>query len=640
MAGKYLELAVILSAVDNMSGTIRNALNNTSSGYNSLANSQERADAQMRSGLKMGAGAKAAIDVLASLQKKYANVQEAQQDLRVSMLKPGGGIDERMYQKDVALAELLSKKYAGTQMAYYDMIRAMGENRIDGKDILGGIGNAVGALSELFNTMPAESALFAARMKNDMKVPAAEMIKMIDLVARLKQVGAGHTGAETIQNLTEFYSKAGLGATNLGLSGTHDAMELGALGGMYIAKGQDAPSVGTTFRRIFDNIANVKKMKEMNEEAAKFGKHLVFFDQAGKFKGVQNFVAQLSTLQGLGTSQISQILGPAGSAQGMSGDVLKSISLSGKDDFQNFLFRISDQADIMDKVTEKQKAYNQVARITESNVENMEANIGKSYNPLVQSAAKLTGEWANALSEVAKQHQTATATGAGAVGIVGGALALGSAIQFIRAVWNYSKLPVLFSALGRTALFDTLAVGAERFAFSILRTVIPAIESMLVTLGEIALPLGLLYAVLKYPQQFGKAIKDISMPVLHAPGAAYDAIKKTWDYQVNGIKTPDVKSAPVGPLDFVKLNKQLDSAKHNQPNLTQFLKDDLAKGSLGGPQKRYESPHAGTTIHYAPQVSVYGENAGSNFKKMLDDHKNELMRILNAQKNDHARFAY
>jgi len=117
---KFLELAVVLSAVDSsLSRVTGRALSGINNGYSQLANNQQRADEAMRNGLKMGGGAKVAIDALAELSKKYGNVQEAQQDLRVSMMRAGGVIDEDVYKKDMELAEKLSAKYAGTQMAYF-----------------------------------------------------------------------------------------------------------------------------------------------------------------------------------------------------------------------------------------------------------------------------------------------------------------------------------------------------------------------------------------------------------------------------------------------------------------------------------------------------------------------------------------
>jgi TP901 family phage tail tape measure protein len=641
-AAKYLELAVILKAVDQMSGVAATALGRTQAGYNSLQNSQERANASMSKGLKLGAGAKVAIDALASLTKKYGNLQEADEDLRISMMRPGAKIDEQTVDRLERLGETLSKSFGGSQMDYLDMVRAMKENRLEPQDILGGIGKADAELSELFRTIPAEAAVFTARLKNDMKVPAEEMIRMVDLAARLKQVGVGHTGSETIANLTEFYSKAGLGATNLGLKGTHDAMELGALGAMFIAKGQDAPSVGTTFRRIFDNIANPKKFKEMNEAAAEFHQHLEFFDKAGHFKGIGNFVAQLDKLHqaGLTTQQISGILGPIGSQQGMSGDVLKSIAEFGKQDYLDFLDRIASQGTITDKVAEYQKGLNAQLNITSTDLENLKASIGKSYNPIVMKATKITQGFLDALTEFSANHQTATGIMAGMAGLAAGGMAIGAAFNFMKTAWVYSGM----------AKFGTWAMGGIDVA-GIFSNIAMNIGAIGLAAADVAVPLLLLYSILKEPEKWWAGIKNFGSGVAMPFMDAAHAIKSEYDYLING-KADDVphKKLPA-KINWDELNdalhkggKKPEPKKLPNPMVSDWKPGDMQKqmhielaktsGYFAG------KPITHTTINYSPTVNIQGDADKKTIKNMLNDHKNELMNVFRKHQADSLRTAF
>jgi hypothetical protein len=641
--GKFLELAVVLKAIDNMSGTVRNALGGASSGYQQLANSQEKADMAMKKGLALGAGAKVAIDVLASLSKQYGNLQEAQQDLRVSMMQPGAVIDEKMFKRYMELTRHLSGHYGSSQMSYVSMIRAMKENKIDGKDILGGIGDAVAELSELFKTAPVEGALFAARLKNDMKVPAGEMIQMVDLAARLKNVGVGHTGSEAIANMTEFYSKAGLGAVNMGMKGTKDAMELGALGGMFIAKGQDAPSVGTTFRRIFDNISKPDKLKAMNEEAAKFGKHLVFFDSVGKFKGVSNFVAQLGLLHGMSTQAIAQILGPAGSSNGMSGTVLKFIGEHGQEEYQDFLRRVADQGNIHDKVKEDLKGQNKQGRITDAEFENLEAVLGGSYSREVTEAHKLTQGFLKTLSTFSSDHQTTTKVIAGLVGLAGGAMAIGSAFKFAGAAWTYSGMGAMMTALGGAFSWTGLITGAETFGLIMTATVLPAIGSIAALLAEIAIPLALLYAIVKYPDKFAGEGKKIAMGLPNILKEGYEDVKSQYNYMVHGIKTPDVKK-PITPKanwdQFVKDAERVkkQSIKPVNPRFTNWKQEDIT-GKLAADLRHSgkNAPQPVSPVVYSPTVNINGNADEKVLKSMLDTHKDEILHMLHSQKVDQSR---
>jgi hypothetical protein len=261
MAGKYLELAVILKAVDQMSGTVRSALGGASAGYNALANSQQRAQASMSKGMVMGAAAFMAIDALKSLADKFGDVDAAQRQLKISEMKPGGIVDGAAFEKQMVFVKALSNLYGEHQSAYVDMIKVMKNYHLDDSDILGGTGKSVALLSKLFESSPDAGALFASRMKTDFRVNADEMGKMVDMAVRLKQLNTGISGEEMLHNLTEFSAGIALSSQNLGMHGAKDASELQILGAMYTSKGIDAPQVATTLRRIFENITKPERLQ-------------------------------------------------------------------------------------------------------------------------------------------------------------------------------------------------------------------------------------------------------------------------------------------------------------------------------------------------------------------------------------------
>lgn len=635
---KYLELAVILKAVDQMTGTVRNAVGGTANAYSNLQNSQEKAQAAMQRGLTMGAGARVGLDILKKFVGAYGDVDEAQRDLRASIMRPGGYIDESLYKRFVSLSEYLSRRYAGTQMDYIEMIRAMKENRLDPKDILAGTGEAIAELSEVFKTAPAMAAIFAARLRNDMRVPSTEMQKMVDLALRLKRVGVGHTGDETISMLTEFYSKAGLGASNLKLYGTQNAMELGALGGMFIAKGQDAPSVGTTFRRILDNISNADKLKKVNDEAEKFGKHLVFFDKAGKFMGIKNFVGQLTTLQGMAPQDIASILGPAGSAQGMSGDVLKAIANTGKEDYADFLKRIADQGTLGQAVVEQQKGQNQQWKIAKSDIDNLTASIGKGYNPAVMTAIKLTQNWSNGMSGFVKNHSTTAGVIEGLAAVAVGGLAIGSAFSFLKAAWFYSGMArvggFLADVSGLTTVTNTVGYIGSTISASFGGS-LAAVTGVASGLAEIAAALATIYALYEAIPMIGKGIKSTYNGLV-------SEVEDTWNYQVNGIK-PKGEPKRRTPMAMGEMESILRGAGANKARQEREKKkrDDMEPAMRSQLMK---SPHSGEpALHYNPVITIQGNTTNDHMdviNKMLDSHKNEIGNMLRGMKNNNKRLDY
>jgi len=619
MAAKYLEVAVILSAVDRMSTVIRNATGNGVSGFNALANSKEKADAALRAGLSMGAGAAAGVAVLTKFSDAFGEAQEAQLNLRASMMGPNGLLNEGVFSKLQQFSVDMSAQFAGSQKDYVEMIRVMKENRLQPEDILGGIGKSVSELSELFVMPPKNIGLFAARMKNDMRVPAAEMEKMVDLMARLKTMGVGTTGAETVSELTELFSKAGLGATNLRLGGVKDAADLGVLGGVFLAKGIDAASVGTTFRRILDNVGNPKKLKEMNEEAAKFGKHLRFFDKKGDFAGIDNFVAQLSTLKSLKPSEIGTILGGFGSKQGMGASIMQNIAEHGLEDYVKFQQQVSNQADLHQKVHEIQKGYNQQLRITGSNVENLSSSIGKSYNPAVTKTITLIGELAKATGEWVERNQTITAMIAGIVAAITAMAGLAAAIQVVKWAWLGSGMGgawrIAMVALAPAINAIGLAITNIGIAISVYAA--PAFSAMVTALGSVAAVVGAVAFALV------------------ALGAIFYQVYTNWDYYCR-----EMKKSWQGVKEFFTLdipgiyNYQVKGVhtKDSQAALANLhrarpTQDDFSKNKIGGKKP--------SSFVYSPVINMSGTTDEARLKKMLSGHADDMKKKFNV--NDKRR---
>ena len=634
---KYLELAVILRAVDQMSGTVRNALGGTTNGYKQLQNSQEKAQAAMSRGLTMGSGAAAGLAMLKKFVHGYGDVDEAERDLRASLMQPGGYIDEKLFARLQKMDEYLSSRYAGSQMDYVNMVRLMKQNKLDPKDILGGIGEDVAQLSELFKTAPAASAVFAARVKNDMRVPVSEMKEMIDLMVRLRGIGVGGvtgSGEEAIANMTEFYSKAGLGASNLGLTGTKHAKELGLLGAMYIAKGLDAPSVGTTFRRIFDNIANPEKMKKMNEEAAKFGIHLNFFDKKGKFKGIDNFVAQISTLKGLSDQAAAQILGPAGSAQGMSGDVLRNLARYASEDYPDFKQRAANQGTLEQQVAEQQKGQNQQARVAATNIDNMVAAIGKGYNPAVMSAIKLTQEWSNSITHFTREHTRITGFVEGFAGLAVGGMAVGSAFNFLKAGWFYSGMNKLWAltGLGRGlgvvgTVLKELGYGVAILARSIGTSLVASITSLgtasAAAIGGIVAGTAVLgYLAFKGANKASAMIKE------------GDAQNAKWMAQDAADRVAHPEWYKPGKPGKAQVLPKYKGQTIDIRELTPKLKSDMQRNGAA-----QQAP----TLHYAPQITIQGNASPDHIEtinRLMAGHKSEIMNMMRRDKGPDPRLAF
>jgi len=285
---KEVKIGLILSAYDRASEVLEKVFGKSKKQFAELKN----AAVDFGKGTALIGAGMAGLKLLQQPVEAFAKMEASGNDLKAAMMGPGGILDENTYKRIAALSMDLSDKYKGSATDYIDMVKVLKQNRIDETDVLGGIGEATAKLSDLFDMAPAHIAEFSAHMRNDMGVAVADMEKVMDLVARVHGSGVGKTGSEAVTEMNEFFSKASLGAANLGVQGLEASKQLGALGALFMSRGLSGATVGTNFRRIFDGLRDGEKVGKANEVAGIFGKHLNFFDKKGQFLGIDNFVRE------------------------------------------------------------------------------------------------------------------------------------------------------------------------------------------------------------------------------------------------------------------------------------------------------------------------------------------------------------
>ena len=371
---KWMKIAVMLTAVDNMSAVVQNATDKAQKALNSMSGA-------MVGQMFMDTG-KAGLAAIDKTINASGNLQEAGAKLKAVMMGKDGIFSQDTYNQIEKSTQQWSDKYANTQTAYIDMVKTLKANRINEKDILGGVGESAAQLADYFDQMnPASIGLFAARMKNDFGITAKEMPEMMDFLARMKDSGVGLGSEDSVNQMTEFFAKASLGLANLKTLGLQSAKELGAIGGYFISRGLGGATVGTNLRRIEDTIRSPEKLAEITEAAKKYGVALKFFD-GNKFLGIKNLVTEFSKLKGLDPTKISEITKPFGGKMGLSTDFVDFISNYGTDKFKEFVDDEERQAKLITKLGPIMDSYNYQQKVMDTNLTNLEATMGKSLLPL------------------------------------------------------------------------------------------------------------------------------------------------------------------------------------------------------------------------------------------------------------------
>ena len=600
---KWMKIAVMLTAVDNMSAVVQNATDKAQKALNSM------------SGIAVG---QAFMDVgkagLAGINKTInasANLQEAGAKLKALMMGKDGLYSQDTYNQIEKSTQQWSDVYANTQTSYIDMVRTLKANRISEKDILGGVGESAAQLADYFDRMnPAAIGLFAARMKNDFGIAAKEMPEMMDFLARMKDSGVGLTAEDAVTQMTDFYSKASLGLANLKTLGLQSAKELGAIGGYFISRGLSGATVGTNLRRIEDTIRTPEKLAEITEAAKKYGVALKFFD-GGKFLGIKNLVTEFSKLKGLDATKISEITKPFGGKMGLSTDFVDFISNYGTDKFKEFVNDEERQAKLMQKLKPIMESYNYQHQVMDTNLTNLEATMGKSLLPLYTWFMEKLTKVIVGLNKFFEDHPR-----------------LGKAIM-------YTALAMSALAISFGAVLVVMAGSRMLIAISGVRNLTAALAALdiaalanpfvLITVAVLALAAALTYCYFNYPnfksglEEIGAVAKDVGN-IFYGLGQIIEGAL-TFDYKKmnEGVRTmtPSLKELGFGHTDTIDdINKKYGITPHSSSGGKGHWVGSVLAGQGGHWEKGSNTPSSAPqpTMHttFSPTINVYGDAANKD----------------------------
>ncbi|HYG50501.1 MAG TPA: phage tail tape measure protein, partial [Flavobacteriales bacterium] len=336
-----LKVAVMLTAYDQMSREIQNAVNKSKRELTDLKN---HATAQFAQGFGlMGAGA-AGFQAIGKTVEAYADLEDAALGLKSVMLQDGGIIDLELFDKTNKLAEELGNKLPGTTADFYGMFTTMIRSGVPAKNIIDGVGKSAAYLAVALKMPYDEAGKMAAKLKEATGIADDEMLKFMDTIARTNQVGV-----ESGEMSLAFARSAGALKT-MDIQGLQASKSISAVYAMLIKTGASGETVGTGMAAVLNSMMNSDKMAKLNAEAAKFGVTMDFVDsKTGRFKGVENMMVQFDKLKGLNPQQragiIQAFLGPGADANFMT--LLASKGVQG---FNEMTRSMATQATLNDKV--------------------------------------------------------------------------------------------------------------------------------------------------------------------------------------------------------------------------------------------------------------------------------------------------
>lgn len=395
MADSNIRIAVILSAVDQMSSII--------SGASSRA--QQRMAAISQKSFKIAAmsaaGAAASAAAIMAPIKAFADLEDSGLKLKAALMRDGGVVPAKLFDNLNKQAIQLGNKLPGTTADFQRLYTTLIQQGTPAQSILNGVGKAAAYLGIQLGMPMEETAILAARLRTQMGIADKDMMGFLDLIGRISNVGVSAT------EMQYAFGRSAGAMKLLGVQGLQASKSLGALFAILIRNGATGETAGTNVAKIMAELLNPTKLKAFNESAKSMGLSFKFFDK-GKFLGVENFVAQLTLLQGMDAQKISKVLSPLTGGEGMDNQFLAALSGVGASGLNSMTASLSQQATMAKKTELLLTSLKNKSEAADGSFTNALATFGEKMAPMFKDGADYINTASGALQVFIQKHPVMT----------------------------------------------------------------------------------------------------------------------------------------------------------------------------------------------------------------------------------------
>lgn len=443
---KTLKIAVILSAVDQMSRVIDTAVNSSQARLRSLTdtmrNDFRRGSIMMATGVGLAASMAPAISAFAELENSSTR-------LETSMMRVGG-VTDKLFKPVNDLAISLGAKLPGTTADFQDLFRSLLDGGVQAQSIINGVGESAAYLSVALEMPYRAAGEFAARMKIATGTADNDFMALMDTLARTKQIGVN------VDEMMFAFGRSGGALKLMGVQGLQASKDMSVLFATLIRGGMSGETAGTGVAAVFNSMLNPDKINAARSAAAQFGISLEFM-RNGRFLGVDNMIRQLDKLRVLSsTERFSIVNALAGSGQ--DAQILQRLISAGSAGFDELRGKMEIQASLNDKVNKQLGTLSNIWEATSGNFTNMLAAFGASMAPMLKAVSVFFGDVANAMQRIATNNPFLFKLIGTVIGLASAALVLGGAVYVMAGAWAAAKIGLILFAGGVSSAWTFLVV--------------------------------------------------------------------------------------------------------------------------------------------------------------------------------------
>jgi TP901 family phage tail tape measure protein len=466
---KNVRIAVILSAVDRMSGIIAG----------SVSKSQAKLQALSAKSYAFGTASVAASAGIAAMLYKpvtaFAELEDASLGLKSKLMQDGGILPIKQFEKLTALSVELGNRLPGTTSDFTKMFTAMKSNGADVNTMLNGAGTAAAYYAMATKQGYEQAGIAATRLQQQMGIANKDMVASMDLMSRIADTGIDPTEMEY------FFAKSSAAMKMFNQQGLGSFKTLGIIGSMLVKQFKSGETAGTGLTKIMNELANPKKLKAFNDATRAIGINMQFFDKKGKFISLENMYIQFAKLSRLNPSQLNKVLLPLTGGDGADNSMIGFMAKSNIQGFNQQSDALAKQAKLVDKINILLDSLSAKWEAGLGNLTNALAAFGATFAPILKGFADWVGTASTAMQGWIKQHPTLSKyIGILMIGLTA-ALSVIGGLGFVigGVISGYANWLIVTSKLGN-ALF-WLEAKIAPFTYGIYRSLMPALSSAIAT---------------------------------------------------------------------------------------------------------------------------------------------------------------
>lgn len=640
---KFLRVAVLLTAVDRMSSVVSGAVGRSIQRMRDLEDQTRKSQALFGAGMAQIASGVAIAAAMSPALNAFVTLEDAGARMKASLLEAGNVLPTEAYERLSRLAVRLGDELPGTTADFFDMFTKMRQLGVETETILSGAGESAAHLAVVLGLPFEQTSVVVAKLKQATGTADKDLKAFIDTIAR-----TANMGVKTEEMMLAF-GRSSPALKTLGIQGLEASKSISALYAMIMNTGLSGETTGTNMMALMNQLMDSGAISKFNTALASLGQAPLKFSDAktGQFLGVENMIAQFDKLGKLNPQQLSDAVA-AGFGPGMDAGIVKIMAEAGVKGFNKMQESMNKQAHLSNKVETMQQTLSSKWESAMGSWSNAMATMFKPMGDALKPIVDRLGNAASALGAFAQENPRLFQLVGTLAAMASGFLVISGAIKVVRAgmvllrvasiaalgPWGWIIAAVVAAATAVYIYWGPISDFFVRIGSSISKSFGNIVDTVKSVFQNIWNYLG--SVVDRFKQAGTNIVNSIADGIMEGITKVTDAIGRVTSAAREYLPFSPAKQGAFRDLHKVKIVETIAGAVNPAP-LTRAMSGVTARAAgVASPV----SSRSGGGFNYSPTITINGAKGIEDFRRELQNHKDEIIRIFKDDKQRNARLSY